>query len=878
MRPEHWLYTIPLRLRSLFLWAQADQELDDELRDHLERATEEYVAKGMAPEEARRRTRLELGGIEQTKEKCRDARRVNLIQDFVQDLRYGARTLRKSPGFTLIAALTLALGIGANTAVFSVVESVLLRPLPFQNSGRLFAIWAVQKDQQVKIGASMPEFEDYKNQSHSFEYMANMLSGWTITWTGQGEPRTVNCTGISYDFFPMLGIKPYLGRLYEPNEYHGVDSVQVVISYRFWKEQLGSDPHVIGRVLNLDGEAQTVIGVMPPVPDLFPETDVWAKDMPDFQWMRIRGNKFLDVVGRLNPGVTREQAEQELTAILRRGPGESPELSVHLVPLKDELTGGVRSQLQIVMAAVSLVLLIACANVAYLQLARTRKRQAEFAVRVSLGAGRGRLMRQFITENLVLATLGSITALILSVVIVRLFERMSTLPRSASVGVDMNALLFAFLVTVLTGLLLALAPSAASSKLDVITKLKVGRYQAGSIAGPRSGLLLVSEICLAVVLSIAAGLLLRSFQQAERLDPGFLPDHLLATYLRANDWRVARLFFPQLVEQTAALPGVSAAALGKCMPGVYAPSAALLFGDRPNDPLNVPTVEACWISSDFFKAIGARLVNGRFFSARDDASAPPVVIVNQALAESYWPGQDPIGKKIGVDYVGAGRNTTGAPRFRQVVGIVANVKQKGLDLPAEPALYTPYLQDETNHAFAGFNLFVRTIGPPTSVAGTVRVLVHSLRSDQPIDVMQTMNDALFRALAPRRLSLVLVGSFAALALSLSAIGIFGMIAYAVSQRTHEFGVRMALGARRRDVVQLVLGEGFKIVTAGVFAGIAASFALTRFMRSLLYGVGPNDPLTFAVVAVLFALVALAACYIPARRAMRVDPMVALRYE
>ncbi len=864
-------------LRSLFRKEQVSQELDEELNGFLEMAAEEKMKQGMSRKDALRAVRLERGSLEVTKEIVRSAGWESFIETSWQDLRFATRMLGKSPGFTAVAVLTLALGIGANTAVFSVVESVLLRPLPFQESQRLFAIWTLQKGQQAKIGASMPEFEDYKGQSHSFEYMANLLSGWTYTWTGQGEPRTVNCTGISYDFFPMLGIKPYLGRLYEHDEYH-VDGVQVVISYRFWKEQLGSDSHVIGRVLNLDGTAQTVIGVAPPVPDLFPQTDIWAKDVPDFRWMRIRGNKFLNVVGRLNPGVTREEAEQELTAILHRGPGESPELSVHLVPLKDELTGGVRSQLQIVMAAVSLVLLIACANVAYLLLARTRKRQAEIAVRVSLGAGRGRLMRQFITENLVLATLGSFTALIFSVVIVRLFERMSTLPRSTSIGVDVYTLLFAFFVTVLTGLLLALAPSAAYSKLDVITRLKAGRYDAGSIAGPRSSLLLVSEICLAVVLSIAAGLLLRSFQQAERLDPGFLPDHVLTTYLRNNDGRAGRLFFPQLVEQTAELPGVTAAALGKCMPGVYAPPAALIFGDRPNDPLNVPSAEACWISSDFFKAIGARLVSGRFFSVRDDASAPPVVIVNQALAESYWPGQDPIGKEIGVDYVGAGRDTTGAPRFRQVVGIVANVKQKGLDLPAEPALYTPYLQDETNHAFAGFNLFVRTIGPPTSVAGTVRVLVHSLRPEQPIDVVQTMNDALFRALAPRRLSLVLVGSFAGLSLLLSAIGIFGMIAYAVSQRTHEFGVRMALGARRRDVLQLVLGEGFKIVTTGVFAGIAASFALTRFMSSLLYGVGPNDPLTFAVVAVLFALVALAACYVPARRAARVDPMVALRYE
>jgi len=864
-------------LRNLFSVRRVEVDLDEEVRSHLELLTEENIRAGMSPKEAQRAARIELGGIEQVKEQVREERIGNWLHSVMSDCRFGVRQLRRSPGFTAVAILTLALGIGANTAVFSVVESVLLRPLPFRDSERFFAIWAVQRGQADRIGASMPEFEDYKDQSHSFEYMASMLSGWTYAWTGQGEARTVNCTAISYDFFPMLGVTPYLGRLYKPKEYHA-DGVQVVISHRFWKEQLGSDPHVIGRVLNLDGTAQTVIGVMPPVPDLFPETDIWAKMVPDFRWMRMRGNRFLNLVGLLKPGVTREQAEQELTTILHRGPGESPEVSVHLVPLKDELTRNVRSQLQIVMAAVALVLLITCANVAYLLLAKSRRRQSEIAVRVSLGAGKGRLIRQFITENLILATLGGITGLILAGGSVRLFDRVSTLPRSASIGVDVSALFFALFITVLTGLLVALAPSTAFSKLDLIARMKTGRQEAGSVGGSRSRLLLVSEISLAVVLSVAAGLLLRSFRQAELLDPGFRPDHLLATYLRNDDWRAGRLFFPQLVERASELPGVSAAALGKCMPGVYAPSATLVFNDRPNDPLNVPTVEACWISSDFFKAIGARLVNGRFFNVHDDANAPAVVIVNQALAESYWPGQNPIGMQIAVDYVGAGRNITGAPRFREVVGIVANVKQKGLDLPVEPALYTPYLQDETNHAFAGFNLFIRTIGPATSLAGTVRALVHSLRSDQPIDMMQTMNDALFRALAPRRLSLLLVGSFAGLALLLSAIGIFGMIAYAVSQRTHEFGLRMALGAQRQDVLQLVLGDGFKIVATGVFVGIGASFALTRFMSSLLYAVGPNDPLTFAVIAILFALVALAACYMPARRAAHVDPMVALRYE
>jgi putative ABC transport system permease protein len=865
------------RVRSLFRRKAVEKELDDEVRFHVEQLIEQYVESGLPREEAQRRAKLAFGGIEQAKEECRDARGAQFIETLFQDVRFGTRMLRKSQGFTSVAVLTLALGIGANTAVFSVVESVLLRPLPFPDSDRLFAVWAAQKGQTDRIGASMPEFEDYKDQSHSFEYIANMLSGWSYTWTGQGEPRNVNCTGISYDFFPMLGVKPDLGRLYEAEEYH-VDGVQVVISQRFWKEQLSSDPHVIGRILNLDGTAQTVIGVMPTVPDLFPETDVWAKDVPDFRWMRIRGNKFLELVGRVKAGVTREQAEQELTAILRRGPGESPEASVHLVPLKDELTGNVRSQLQIVMAAVSLVLLIACANVTYLLLARGRRRQSEIALRASLGAGKGRLIRQCITENLILATTGGITGLILAVSAVRLFDRVNSLPRGTSIGVDFYALFFGLSITILAGLLVALASSTAFSRVDLIARLKAGRQEAGSVGGPRSRLLLVSEISLAVVLSVAAGLLLRSFRQAEHLDPGFRPDHLLTTYLRNNDYSAGRLFFPEMVNRTSELPGVSAAALGKCMPGVYAPSATLVFSDRPNDPLNVPSVEACWISSDFFKAIGARLVKGRFFTMHDDANSAAVVIVNQALAESYWPGQNPIGMQIGVDYIGAGRNITGAPRFREVVGIVANVKQKGLDLPFEPALYTPYLQDETNHAFAGFNLFIRTIGSPTSLAGSVRTLVHSLRSDQPIDLMQTMNDALFRALAPRRLSLVLVGSFAGLALLLSAIGIFGMIAYAVSQRTHEFGVRMALGAQRQDVLQLVLGDGLKIVAAGVFVGIGASFALTRFMRSLLYAVGPDDPLTFAVIPLLFALVALLACYIPARRAMRVDPMVALRYE
>lgn len=773
--------------------------------------------------------------------------------------------------------MTLALAIGANTAVFSVFESVLLRPLPFQNSDRLFAIWATQKDQPGRFGASMPEFEDYKDGSRSFEYMANYLSGWTITWTGQGEARTVNCTGISSDFFPMLGVKPYLGRLYTPEEYH-VDGVQVVISYRFWKEQLGSDPRVIGRILNLDGTAQTVVGVMPPVSDLFPETDVWAKDDPDFDWMRMRGNKFLDLVGRLKPGVTREQAEHEMTAILQRGPGESPKVAVHLVPLKDELTGSVRSQLQMVLAAAALVLLIACANIAYLWLDRNMRRQVEIAIRVSLGAGKGRIVRQFVTQNLILATLGGAVGMMLAVGGVRLFGRTGILPRSEAVGVDVYALLFALVITVLTGLFVACAPSSVFSRLDFASMLKKGRGEVGKVGRSRSRSLLASQVAVAVMLCVAAGLLLRSLWEAEHLDPGFSPNHLLAAYLRTNDWREGRRFFPELVERATVLPGVRVVALGKCMPGISAASASLVLSDRPSDPSKAPTVEGCWISSDFFRAIGTPLVSGRFFNVHDDASAPAVAIVNRALAEEYWPGQNPIGKQLGVNYLGSGRSTEGVPRSREVVGVVTNVKQQGLDLPTKPALYTPYLQDETNHAFAGFNLFVRTAGAPASSAATIRALIRSMRSDQPIDEIVSVNDSLSRTLAPRRVSLILVASFAGLALLSATLGIFAMTACTVSQRIPELALRIALGARRPEVMQLVLGEGLKIVVMGVLVGIGTSLLLAPLMRGLLYAVAPNDPLTFAAVAVLLALVVLPACYIPAHRATCVDPIVALRNE
>ncbi len=803
------------------------------------------------------------------------------MSGLVQDLRYALRQLRKSPGFATVAILTLALGIGANTAISSVIQGVLFRPLPFHDPDHLFAVWAESpEDKSIKTGASGPDFEDYKVQSHSFENLAELLPHFTYTLVGQGEPRTVICTGISYDFFPMLGVQPLLGRLYTSEEYH-TDGVQVVISERFWKRQLGGDSHVLGRILNLGGDDATVIGVMPTLPDLFPDTDVWAKVIPDFAWMRLRGNKFLTVIGRTKPGITRSRAEQELTAILRRAPGTSSAAAVKLVPLKNEVVGQARAELNIIAAAVGLVLLIACVNVVGLLLARAAKRQSEIAVRLGLGASRRRILQQFVVENLLLSLSGGALGVGLAFWGVRLTTSLNfgNLPRSQSIHVNASVLGIALLLTLLTSLLLAWGPSAIFSRLDVTSALRTGRAQIGKSSRRGFQLLIASEISLALVLLVSAGLLFRSFWLAEQSDPGFQPAQLLETYLRTNFYGTEGApFYKQVLESVSSLPGVEAAAVSDCVPANWTPTANLTFDDRPNDPLKVPTTDACWISSEFFRAAGTPLFRGRVFSQHDDEAAPAVVIVNRALAQTYWPGQDPIGKRIAVNYVGPGRDRVAAPRFREIVGVVANVKQRGLDISAEPALYMPFLQDATHHVFAGMHLFVRSAADPLSLAPSLRARVHAVKPDQPINEISTMNSITLQTLATRRLSLLLMAAFATLALVLSALGLYGAIAYSVSQRTREFGVRIALGGRRQDVLILVMREGLWQALTGIIVGAILALAAARAMAGVLFGVTSTDPLTFASVALLLLVTAAAACYIPARRATRFDPMVALRYE
>jgi putative ABC transport system permease protein len=513
-------------------------------------------------------------------------------------------------------------------------------------------------------------------------------------------------------------------------------------------------------------------------------------------------------------------------------------------------------------------------------LARSCRRQAEIAMRISLGASRGRVVRQFITENLTLALMGGVLGLAVAEIGVRCFVAFQpgSFPRGQAIHIDPVVLGFALFVTQLAALFLAWAPVIVFSRLELVSTLKTGLAQAGVVGRWRLRTLLLSEVTLSLTLLLGAGLLLRSFQNAQHVDPGFQPKGLLTAYLRSDDYAASRSFFPEALRRIAAIPEVQSSAASDCMPAASSRQATLVFNDRPNDPYNVPSVEACWVSPGYFRAIGTPLFTGREFSAHDNQEGTPVAIVNRAFAQAYWPRQNPIGKQVSANYVGPGRSLLSSPSYRQVVGVVGDVRQQGLDVPVEPAIYLPYLQDSTDHVFAGLNLFIRTRSDPRAFADSLRAEIHALRPNQPVENVRTMNDVLFRTLAPRRLSLLLFGAFAVLALFLSAIGIYSVIAYTVGQRMRELGIRVALGAQRQDILQTILREGLLLITGGIGLGIVVSACLSKVISGLLFGVSPTDPLTLgAASAVLFA-VGTAACLKPARRAAKVDPMVALRYE
>ncbi len=795
---------------------------------------------------------------------------------FLQDLRYGVRMIFKYPGFTLAAVLTLVLGIGANTAIFSVVNAVLLRPLPYPQPERLLAL---------RSNESLPDLDDIKEQSRSFE----SIGGAVIQphdFTMEAEPLQVQAALVNADLFKTLGGEAAIGRVISAEEDRSGAERVVVLSHGFWLRHFGGDQHVIGRQIPLSGNNYTVIGVMRPDFSMPLESpDVWvALRVANPLAAGVRGVHFLRTYLRLKPDVTLAQAQTEMDGINGRlaqaYPDENRERTRRLMPLHERVTGEVRTALLILFGAVGLVLLVACANFSSLLLARSAARQQELAIRAALGADRGRLVRQVLTESLLLAILGGAGGLVLAMWGVDLLMALkpADLPLVAAVGIDARVLAFTFGVSVLTGVVFGLAPALSSSRLDLNDVLKEGG-RGGSVGVLRQrvrSVLVVSEIALALMLLIGAGLLIKGFWHLRNVDPGFSPDNLLTMRIELPESRYKEIplqtqFRQNLLERLNSLPGVQAAMVSELpLSGDQLTHNFVIDGRPPLDVGTEPELNTRTVGGDYFRAMNIPVLQGRDLTPQDRAEAPMVGVVNESFVRQYFPDESPVGKRI--------RWARVEPvQWMTIVGVVGDVKHFGLNQPEEPAFYSSYLQQEQPWKRWTY-LVVRSNVDPTALANQVKSEVWALDKLLPVTRVKTMSDVMSASIASQRFNLTLMSVFAVTALLLAAVGIYGVIAFSVTQRSHEIGVRIALGAQTSDVLRLVVGQGLKLVLIGIGIGLVGAFAVTRLMQSLLFGVSATDPATFVALAVLLAAVALLASYVPARRATRVDPMVSLRYE
>jgi|CZKS01.1.fsa_nt_gi putative ABC transport system permease protein len=803
----------------------------------------------------------------------------------LNDLRFAIRLLWKSPGFTTVAIIALALGIGANTAIFSLVNSVLLRPLPFRDSSRLAIFWETDPAQGFnRQGPSGPNYIDFRDQSKSFEDMALSEQG-TATVTGFGEPQQIPALRVTRSFLPVLGFTPILGRNFSASE--GWHQRVVIISNGAWERYYGKDPHVLGKRLLLDDIPYTVIGVLPPS-FWFPDPGELLAPWDDSDLAaRNRYDHNFGVFGHLKPGVTVKQANAELNAIEHRIGEQTVGLkdwATTVVLLGDVVSENVRSGLLLLLAAVALVLLIACANLANLMLARAAGRTRETAIRIALGAGRWRLGRQFLTESAVLGVMGGVFGLLLALWGVDLLDRVvpQTMALSGGAGIvvrpaihaDVWALIFTVAISLATGLIFGLAPAFAASKAKVNEALKEGSRGSSASGNRLRNAFAVSEVALALVLLIGAGLVMKSFWRIQQVNPGFAADHVLAMEMELPTDSKYRTrpeqaeFFRRVLENVQSLPMVRSAGVTNQLP--------LDTSDEPRTDFTIvgraplPSGQGYLAdyrnaSPDYFRAMGIPLLKGRVFTDQDKADRPLVVIINETLARRYWPdGGNPIGQRLRL-----------GPRFiPEIVGIVGDVKNSALNQQTTPAMYTSYLQIPEMK----MSLVVRAEGDPANMIRAVEKQVWAVDKDQPMYKIRTMEQVVGESQSSSRFTLAVLAIFAAVAMGLAAVGIYGVISYTVTQRTREIGIRIALGAERSDVLRLVVGQGTVLAVSGVAVGLGGALALTRVMRNLLFGVSATDPLIFAGAALFLAAVAMLASYIPARRAMRVDPMVSLRCE
>jgi putative ABC transport system permease protein len=882
--------TLAGRTRAWLSPRQVDQDFEQELRTHLEMATEDNLRRGLSPEEATRAARVRLGGLTQLQETNRELRGLPVIETFLQDARYALRMLAKNPGFTAVAVLTLALGIGANTAIFSVVHAVLLKPLPYASSEQLFNVFQAQPQQGVAgTGWSYPNFIELREQAHSFSVLAGAQQH-QLTLTTRGEPSVVNTSVVTPELMALFGGTALAGRTLGPEDGKAGAAPVVVLSEGLWRGSFGAEPHLLGSSITLDQRSFTVVGIMPAsfrFPRLTEGEQVWipvAQDPLFGSWMPQRAGHWLQVTGRLKPGVSAAEARSELAAIGARlaqaFPTENEGWAIRMVPLQEMIVGNAKSPLLVLLGAVGLVLLIACANIANLLLARATSRSREIAVRTALGAGRARIVRQLLSETAVLGLLGGLAGIALAYGGVQGLSAHlpPSLPRVNEIRVDPLVLGFALLLSALASCAFGLAPALFAANTNLQASLREGGGRSGEPRGRRRArsFLAAGEVALAMVLLVAAGLLLRSFAKLMAVRPGFDVQQVVKAdislprfqYSTPQQWAA---FSDALLKHLQAEPGLKDAAVA--VPRPIADRCLTLgfeiVGSPPSSASASRTAEYVSVSPGYFRVMGIPLLAGRLFDEHDLGSSPRVSLISQALAQLYFPNQDPLGKRLTFGF------PPGVPGAeREIVGIVGDVRAMSLGEKPGAMMYVPYAQEP----FWGANLVVKSPLAPASVAASIRRQVGQMDKDLPVTDFATMPDVLEGSLAQPRFRTFLLSLFAAMALALAATGIFGVISYSVSCRTNEIGIRAALGASRGAIVRMVLRETLLLTFAGLAVGVPCALAATRLIEHLLFGVSVNDPATLVAVALTLAAVAILAGYIPARRAMRVDAMVALRHE
>jgi len=881
---------LSFRLRSLFRRKTVETELNDELLFHLEHEVEKYKKSGLSDAEARRRARLSFGGHEQVKEDCREAHGASFVENTLQDLRYAIRQLKGNPTFTIVIALTLALSIGANSAIFSVIHGVLLKTLPYSEPDRLVRIF-LSNSSYPKFPLNPFDFRDFRTSNKSFDSMAAFTRG-DVQLSGSGEPVRLNAFSVTSGYFHVLGLHPQLGREFDEKAEIPGNGLQIVLSDRLWRTRFNADPEIVGRKITFNAQPYTVVGVMPPGtehPGNEYQPIAYGEDV-DAWWPfsfegdpSQRGSHYIEGIARLRKNVSLEQARAEMNALMtqlgREHPGDQG-WQVLVIPLDSEIVGSSRRLLLVLLGAVGMVLLIACANAANLLLARASTRQREIAVRLALGAPRSRIVRQLLTESLLISFLGGSLGLALALVGIKLLVALlpAGFPRAHDIHVSAPVFLFTLLVSVAAGVLFGLAPALQASRTDPNKGLhQGGRSTTGS--GHQSRLrngLVVSEVGLACVLLIGAGLMLRSLLNIMHLDPGFRQQHLLTARLSLphvrypKDEDIAR-FGDLLIAGINSLPGVQSAGLGSDLPwtGYDDNLGGFTIEGKQPPPHQMFHARYHMATADYFRALGTPLLRGRFFTGGDKKDAPGVLIINHAMAERYWPGEDVVGKRMSFE------DNPKDKDWMTVVGVVADVKDQPDSPGAEPAFWWSALQHPSS---ADLSLAIRADSDPELLVDAVRKQVAQLDPALAVANVQLMDRIVNGSVATPRFAFILVGLFGGLAILLAAIGTYGVISYSVTRRTPEFGLRMALGAQRWDVLRLVLIQAAKLVLSGTAIGLVLALVLARVLKNLIYDVSPADPLTFTAIGFSVIAIAIFACYLPARKATASDPMLALRAE